>query len=119
MLTDADSIAEAQRRMNDAALALAKMAPEVATAKQVKEYDGERRKRALAVFVMEQLKQEKMSTSLAEHAARASDGWGASLNDLGEQLKSALRVIETHDATMILYESSRSVLSMEKAKIGI
>ena len=59
------------------------------------------------------------SVSAGEHFARATDAWGATLNDLGERYKSALRVIEEYEATKIAYEAARSVLSMEKEKFRL
>lgn len=118
MIADHDTVLSAQRQMNQAALDLAKMANDVADAKFVKQYDSDRLKRAFSVAVATFLGQGNSATA-AEHLARAGDHYGTAMFDLGEQYKSAMRVIEKHNATMVKYESARSLLSLEKAKINL
>lgn len=118
MLTDSDTIGKAQAQMNSCALAIAKLAPQVAEAKQAKEFNHDRMKRMLSVLVVEHLA-DGMSAAAAEHHARASDSYGSQLNDLADQYKSALRVIEEADAVKIKFESARSILSVEKQKLSL
>lgn len=117
-MTDNDTITKAQRQMNKAALEIAKMANDVADAKTCKEFNSDRLKRALSVEVAKRLEESK-AVSAAEHWARASNSYGTALHDLSEQYKAALRVIEQHDALKVTFESARSIVSMEKAKIGM
>ena len=117
MLTDSDTTAELQRRMSHAVSQLTRMAAEVAEAKQVKEFNSDRMKRAFSVLVVEQLNNPPNSAiSAAEHRARASDAWGAQLNDLSGQYKSAIRVLEQYEAYRTQYEAARSLLAMEREK---
>ena len=119
ILADHDTVIEASRKMNEAANKLADMASDVAQAKAIKEYDADRRKRLLSVLVTEQLDKGVKSTAEAENRAKATPSWGTHLNDLQGQLQAAQRVIETHAATVIQYEAARSVLSLEKQKMGL
>lgn len=118
MIADNDNALEAQKRMNDAAIKLSSMAGDVATARQIKDFSDERKKRALSVLVVAELKAGR-SVGAAEHYARSQDSWGAALADLGEQLKSALKVLEEHDCLKTIYEASRSVLALEREKMRL
>src|SRR6185295_8832434 len=108
-MSDHATVLKAQRQMQEAALELQRLAPDVADAKQVKEFHDVRLKRILSVLVVESLKT-GVSATAAEHHARASDAYGAQTNDLFEQYKTALRVIETYEATKVRFESARSLL---------
>jgi hypothetical protein len=118
MHTDSDTLSKVERKMTEAVTAMQKMAPELAVARQVKEWSDERKKRAFSVLVVQELNNGK-SVAAAEHIARSSDRWGADLNDLSEQYTSALRVIEAYNAWQTQYEAARSLLSLEKEKIRL
>lgn len=117
-LTDQDTIAQAQKQMQKCALDLQKMANDVADAKVVKEFNSDRLKRALSVAVEEHIFKAG-SVSGAEHLARAGKLYGTSLNDLSEQYKAALRVIEQHEALKVKFESARSILAVERQKLNL
>ena len=104
--------------MTEAVNAMQKMAPELATARQVKEFSSDRLKRAFSVLVVQEINNGK-SAAAAEHTARSTDRWGADLNDLSEQHRSALRVIEEYNAMQTQYEAARSLLSVEKEKMKL
>lgn len=118
MLTDSDTIAKAQRQMNQCALDIAKLANDVADAKTIKEYSSDRLKRALSGSVAVFL-DEGLTGVAAEHKARASKEYGTHLHDLEEQFKSAMRVIEKYEGLKIRFESARSILSVERQKLGL
>ncbi len=117
-MTDSQTISQAEAQLNRCAKALEDMSQDVADAKTVKEFSSDRLKRAFSVTVAEFLESGDSGVA-AEHKARASKAYGSALHDLGEQYRSAMRVIEKHDATKALFESARSILSTEKAKIGL
>lgn len=117
-MTDDSTILQAQQQMQKAALALAQMSDDLADAKQIKEFNHDRHKRALSMVVTEFLSLGE-SAAAAEHHARASTSYGTQLHDLGEQYRSAMRVIEKADALRVIFESSRSLLSVERAKLGL
>lgn len=117
-LTDQDTIAQAQKQMQKCALELQTLAQDVADAKTVKEFSSDRLKRAFSGAVSEFLGAGD-GLGASEHQARASTAYGAHLADLELQYKEAMRVIEKHDAIKIMFESARSILSTEKAKLGL
>lgn len=118
MLTDSHTIAKAQKQMNETALAIAKMTPDVADAKTIKEFNSDRLKRAFSVAVVEFLPTAG-SVSAAEHLARAGKPYGTNLHDLSEQYKAALRVIEQHEGLKVKFESARSILAVERQKLNL
>lgn len=118
MITDSDTIAKAQKQMNRCALALAKLANDVADAKTVKEFNSDRVKRALSIETASFIDTGD-SVSGSEHKARASDRYGSQLHDLSEQYKTAMRIIEESESLKIQFESARSILSCEKTKLSI
>lgn len=115
---DHGTVLQAQVQLQRCAKALESMSDSVADAKQIKEYDSDRRKRSLA-DVMAVLLDGGESAAAAECKARASKAYGDALIHLGVQYREALRVIERYEAQRILWESSRSLLSMERAKVSM
>lgn len=118
MLSDNDTITKSEAQLNRCAKALEAMSNDVGDAKTVKEFSSDRLKRAFSVTVAEFLEAGESAVA-SEHKARASKPYGTALHDLGEQYRTALRVIEQHEATKALFEAARSILSTEKAKIGL
>jgi hypothetical protein len=118
MLTDSDTITKAQQQMNRAALDIAKLANDVADAKTIKEFSGDRMKRALSVQVASFLETGDSGVA-AEHKSRASKEYGTHLHDLEEQYKTAMRVIEKYEGLKVRFESARSILSVERQKLGL
>lgn len=117
-MTDHDTITQAQAQMNRAAIDLGAMSSDVGDAKQVREFSSDRLKRAFSVAVVEFLDAGDSGVA-SEHRARASKAYGSSLHDLSEQFRTAMRVIEKYEALKVQFESARSLLSVEKAKLGI
>lgn len=117
-ITDNDRMTAAQKQMNGCAMELVKMANDVADAKTVKEFSSDRLKRAFSVEV-ERFLSDGDSAAAAEHKARASVPYGTNLHDLAEQYKTAMRVIEQHDAVKVKFESARSILAVERQKMGL
>ncbi len=117
-MTDNETIAKAQKQMNTCALEIAKISADVADAKTIKEFSGDRLKRALSIEVSRFLEAGDSGVA-AENKARASAQYGAHLTDLENQYKTAMRVIEQFDAAKIKFESARSILSCERTKLGL
>ena len=117
-MTSSDTISQAQRQMQKAALELVVMSNDFADSKQIIAYDSDRRKQALAASVNIFLDSGE-SAAAAEYRARGGIPYAENLTALAAQYNAALRVIEKYEATKILWESSRSLLSVEKAKIGL
>jgi hypothetical protein len=118
MSADHETITKAQMQMQRCALDLEKLAADVADAKVIKEFNSDRLKRAFSASVAEFLASGDSATA-AEHKSRASKAYAVALMDLQEQYKAAMRVIEQHDALKTKFESSRSILSCERAKLGL
>lgn len=117
-MSDNDTITKAEAQLNRCAKALELMSQDVADAKTIKEFASDRLKRAFSGAVTEFLIAGD-GLGASEHKARASAQYGSHLTDLELQYKAAMRIIEKHDATKALFESARSILSTEKAKIGL
>lgn len=115
---DYGTVRQAELQLQKAAKALEAMADQVAAAKQIKEYDSDRRKRILSICVSSFLELGESATA-AEHKARASKAYEEAFAKLVVEYRSALEVIERYEAQRILWESSRSLLSMEKAKVSM
>lgn len=96
---------------------LASMADAVARARQVRDYDSDRRKRALATAVRDFLS-EGDSSAAAEHKARASESYGAMMKQTGKDLILAEKTIAEYEATKIKWETARSLLSVQKQIVG-
>lgn len=118
MPTDSDTIVKAEAQLNRCALGLEQMAFDVADARTIREFSSDRLKRAFSGAVAEFLVAGD-GLGASEHKARASAQYGAHLTDLELQYKEAMRVIEKHDALKASFESARSILSCERAKIGL
>lgn len=118
MPADHHTILKAQAQMQRCVKKLEALANDVADARTIKEFNSDRLKRALSVTVAEFLATGESGVA-AEHKARASAVYGAQLHDLMEQYKTAMRVIEQHSALQAMFDSSRSLLSTEKAKLGL
>ncbi len=113
---DHNDIAELQKRLIELATTLSDMSADVAKARTVREFNGEQRKRALALAVREFLKDE--SATAAETKGRSSVAYGEALMKFSEEFKAAEAVIAHFDATRTAWESVRSVLSSQRAIAG-
>jgi len=96
------------------------MAKGVAKARQIREYDSDRRKRALSLSVRDALNAAPdLSATAAEHKGRASDGYGASMQQLAQEMRSAENAVAEWEALKVKFECLRSVLSIQKAGMNI
>lgn len=109
---DHSDIAAIQQRLMEASDELSSLVDEVAKARQVKEWDGERRKAALGRAVTPLLADN--SAAAAEHKARASEAYEKEMGVLARDLFSAEKSILKYDTTRIKWESARSLLSIAK-----
>lgn len=110
--TDIESLSE---QLMDAANELAKKTRMVSAARQIREYDSDRRKRALSLAVRDVLNAAPdTSAAASEHKARASEGFGENMNQLRRELREAEQVIAEWEALKVRWESLRSLLSIQK-----
>ena len=118
MLARADysDIAAISQKMVEASEAIAALVERTAAARQVREYDSERRRGALSRAVVPFLDQGESATA-AEHKARASTGYSAAMRLLGCQLQVAEEVMAEYDSHKIRFECARSLLSIQKSLV--
>jgi hypothetical protein len=115
-LSDHEQLRVRQERLEAACQAVAALSRKVGQAKQIIEYDGDRRKRALAKaqqpFIQDGL-------GVSEAKARASFNYQEEMKELGQQLKDAETVKAQWEAAKVEWESCRSLLSLEKELVGL
>lgn len=106
------------QRLGEELLAIAGMlsslTPELSKARTVRDYDGDRRKRALSRSVSPYLIAGE-SAAAAEHKARGSEMYAKDMKRLRAEFESAEEVIARHDALRVRWESVRSLLSIQKS----
>lgn len=117
MKADYSDTLELQRKLTESADAIQAMSHDVAMAKQVREYDGDRRKRCLAVAALPFLRAGN-SSAAAETEARASQAYADAMKALGNQLVEADKILANLEALKIQFEVARSLLSLQKAAIS-
>lgn len=109
---DWSDIASIQREMMETSESLESMADEIAKARQIREYDSERRRAALSSQVSKLLGDH--SAAAAEHMARASEAYHRAMAELGSQLFLAEKSVAKYEGLKCKWESCRSLLSMAK-----
>lgn len=115
---DHSDVVELQKRLMQAADKLSSMAGSVAQARQVREYDNDRRKRCLAVAALPLLTA-GASSAAADTEARASEPYASAMKQLGAELAAAEKAIAEWEAQKIMWESARSLLAMAKSQMAI
>lgn len=111
-----DDLATITSELHSAAYTLSEMTRDVARARRIREHDGDRRKRALAVAVMQVLTTSpECSAAMADYRARASQEYAKAMKELGGDLQAAEKVIAQWEAAKVSWESWRSILSIHKA----
>jgi hypothetical protein len=106
-----------QKRLENAVREIRTMTAMVGHAKQVKDYDSDRRKTLLAQCMLPYLKAGHSAAS-AEMEARADPRYELELNLLMHQREAAERTIAKWDAAFCTYEAARSLLSMAKTTLS-
>lgn len=117
MKADYSDTLELQRKLTESADTIQAMSSDVAIARQVREYDSDRRKRLLAQATAPFLNAGD-SSAAAETKARASQSYADSMKELGKQLIEAEKVLASLDALKIQFEVARSLLSLQKAAMS-
>jgi len=112
-MNDHSHVETVQRRLESARNAIHKLAPLVGMAKQVRDYDSDRRKNLLAKYMLPHLKAGG-SAAASEVDARADPAFQAEFDALAGQRSASERTIAEWDAAFATYEAARSLLSMAK-----
>lgn len=100
-------------RMKTATRKLRELAAQVGSARQIREYDGDRRKQILAVEVVKSIKAGE-SAAAADAIGRASEAYKTNLEALAAQYEAAEVVIATWTAEQAAFEAARSLLSFSR-----
>lgn len=111
---DHSTVEAVSARLLESADRLAAMTEDVANARTVREFAGDRRKRSLALAVREHLAAGDSAAS-AETKGRASVQYGEDIDKQSRALEIAERMIADHDAERIKWETARSILSTLKS----
>lgn len=111
---DYSSIEAISERLIEASDAIGNMASRVAMARQVRDYDGDRRKKALSCAVKDSQATGAASITAAEHQARASESYANAMLELSKSYRSAEQTIAEWEAAKIKWETARSLLSIQK-----
>ena len=117
-LSDHEQLRVRQERLEAACQAVAALSRKVGQAKQIIEFDCDRRKRALAK-AMQPFLDAGDGLGVAEAKGRASFNYQEEMKELGQQLNDAETVKAQWEAAKIEWESCRSLLSLEKELVGL
>lgn len=105
-------------RMKSCTRKLHDLAAQVGGAKQVREYDSDRRKNLLSKYVAKSLKDGESATA-SETIGRSNPAYQSELEAMGDQLQAAETVIATWIAEQASFEAARSLLSFQKATMDL
>lgn len=108
-----DEIQKVQKRLEQSRNAIHKLAPAVGAAKQVRDYDSDRRKNLLAKYMLPHLKAGG-SAAASEVDARANPAFQAEFEALAGQREASEKTIAEWDAAFATFEAARSLNSMLK-----
>ena len=106
-----------QKRLENAVREIRNMTVMVGHAKQVRDYDSDRRKTLLARCMLPYLKG-GASAAAAEVDGRADPQYKLELDLLAQQREDAEKTIAKWDAAFCTYEAARSLLSMAKTTLS-
>ncbi len=117
-MTDNHDISEVEQRLRSCSKRLHQLAPLVGSAKQIRNYDGDRKKNLLAKYVVRALK-EGHSATAAEAYGRSDAAYQTELEALSKQYEGAERTIAEWDSEMCSFDAARSLLAMNRETMRI
>lgn len=117
-MSDHSEVQRVSERMKSSTRKLHDLAARVGSAKQIREYDGDRRKNLLAKYVAKSLKAGESATA-SETIGRANPSYQEELEGLADQFQAAETVIATWIAEQASFEAARSLLSFQKATMDL
>lgn len=109
-------LAKAARELERVAGQLLDMTDEVADARTIKEYNGERLKEALAKA---QVKSGEKSAASSEIVARVDPQYLAKVDELESNLRTAHRSLSRYEGLKIKHESLRTRISAQKQTLNL
>lgn len=109
---DTKQVYDTEKKITETVAAISALVPDYAQARQVIEYDSDRRKQLLARCIVGG---KGGSMAAAESAARADDAnYGVPLTLLGDQLKNAYEVVARWQSLMARLDAARSILALTR-----
>lgn len=102
-------------RMQQCTRKLHQLAAQMGVARQIKEYDADRRKQILAIEVVKSLKTGE--SAAADAIGRASEAYKTNLDVLAAQYETAEATIAQWNAENCSFEAARSLLSFSKETV--
>lgn len=115
---DIPDLYKLSRDLENIAHQIEAMAPELAKARTVRDYDSDRRRNLLAQFVEPLLATEKSATA-AETLARATPAYVEAFKKLSQDLMAAYQTISREGGLQARFEAARSILSVAKAQMAL
>ncbi len=115
-VADWSGVDELQRKMVQVVQALEAMADEVGRAAHVREYDSDRRKKALSRAMAAPLEGGE-SAAKAEALARADAVYSKELEQLAREHLAAEQTFSDWTAKKLVWETCRSLLSMQRETV--
>jgi hypothetical protein len=115
-MSDYSEIKKAQERLENAVREINQLTAAVASAKQIREYDPDRRKNLLATYMLPSIKAGKSAVA-AETEARADQSYQERLGALADQREASEHTIAKWDAAFAKFEGARSMNSALKETI--
>jgi hypothetical protein len=116
-MSDHSEIIDIEKRLRNAIRKIHGLTALVGHAKQIRDYDSDRRKTLLAKHMLPFLK-DGASAAAAEVGGRADSAYSAALDALAAQREAAEKTIAEWDASFCTYEAARSLLSMAKTTLS-
>ncbi len=117
-MNDNHDISEVEQRLRSCSKRLHQLAPQVGAAKQIRQYDTDRRKNLLAKYVVRALK-EGHSATAAEAYGRSDEGYQVALETMSREHEASEKVLAEWEAEQCSFEAARSLLSMMKESLKV
>lgn len=117
MSADVHDLYKLTRELESLARQLEAIAPELAKAKTVRDFDGDRRKNLLAEYVTPLLVGN--SATAAESTARSNPEYQKRFKELSVDLMAAYAAIAKESGLQARFEACRSILSCQKAAMQL
>lgn len=117
MSADAQDLYRLSRNLENVALQLEQIAPELAKARTIRDFDGDRRRNLLAEYVAPLLADH--SATAAETLARTNPDFLLKFKALSQDLMGAHSMIAKEGAIQAKFEAARSCLSVAKASLSV
>lgn len=112
---DYSTVEDLQRRMVEQCNVLDDLVEHVAKARQILNYESDRKKNALAAAVSFEVGQDKtLSVSMAEHRARCNRNYEAQMRTLTKESLEAETIVAQWEVAKLRWETGRSLLSIQK-----